>query len=1202
MKTFPVWARWATFIGVLLLIIVAALFWITNSQGPVATIISILFGALGLIFSFIQIFPTGKSEPSATTASPSFKEHHLVPQGQSPIGALPAATLMQKPVSQELTTTSPALIQSNQSDEKKVVFREDWGEAPQVRQFYGRKRETALVSQWLTVDACRVIAVLGMGGVGKTTLVTHLAKEVKGTFSAVFWRSLHNAPSLEEVLSEALSFLADQQHLALPQEQQGQLALLIESFRHARCLMILDNFESVLQVGGSAGQYRVGYEGYGRLLQRIAELEHHSCLLITSREKPREIARLEGANSPVRSLQITGVSTDEGRELLQDSGVVGESATWATLVARYSGNPLALKLAAEPIREVFGGNIARFLQEGESVFGDIRALFDAQFRRLSPVERDLLSWLAIEREPVLFEELQAEMLQPAQKGILLEALASLRRRSMIDTSGNARFVLQAVLVEYITDEIVNQAYEEVQTEQLVLLGSHALMKAQSDNDVRNSQLRLLLTPLLHRLLLQMSKEELEQKCRHILDVLRSTQASANSYAAGNVLNLLVLAQSHLGQWNFSHLAIRQAYLPNVSLADVNFASANLATSIFTDTFAGVLSLAFSADGNRLAAGTANGEIRLWQASNGRPLSLLQGHTDAVWSIAFSPDGTQIVSGSQDRTIRLWDSKSGQCLHVLEEKKTRAWSVAFNADGTLLASGGNDHLLHLWNGKTGEAVGTLEGHSDRILAVAFSPDGTLLASASVDQTIRLWNMQTEQCIHILKGHSSLLRTVAFRSDGKMLASAGEDQTLRLWDVATGQCLNVLTGHTHWVHSVAFTTDGTVLASGSEDATVRLWDVATGHCMSTIARHTNRVWSVAFRPDSTILASGSDDQTIHVWDIRSGQDLYTLHGYTTWIWSVAFHPNGNLLASSDQDIDLWDTQSQRLLRTLQGHTNRVRVVTFSPDGNILASGSEDQTIRLWEIKTGEALFRLQGHSNWVRALAFHPDGTQLASGSDDVSIRLWDVKSGQCLRVLEGHAREVRALAFSPDGSLLASSSVDRTIRLWQVESGECLHVLQGHTQRIRTVAFSPDGQLLISGSVDQTIRVWEIKSGQCLHVLQAHEQSIRAVAFSPDGQLFASSSDDQTIRIWRSMTQEAVQVLHGHSSRIRALAFRPDGQELASGSDDGTIKFWNISTGRCLSTLRNDRPYERMNITGVTGVSESQKVSLRGLGAIEDSEA
>jgi WD40 repeat protein len=1195
MKTFPVWLRWVTFLSVLLLILVAAIFWITNSQGPVATIISVLFGALGLIFSFIQIFPVGKPEHSHAIPLPSLKEQSLTQHVPSSTSASPSETITQKRPQQEVAATPPAPIQNRETI---TIHREDWGEAPQVRQFYGRKREMALISQWLSVDGCHVITVLGMGGLGKTTLVTHLAQEVKDTFTYVFWRSLHNAPPIEDILGDALHFFSNQQHVALPQGVEGQIAMVIDYFRNARCLMVLDNFESVLQEGSSAGQYQAGYEGYGRLLQRIGEAEHQSCLLVTSREKPREVARLEGTSSPIRSLQITGVSADEGRELLEDSGVFGDNAAWATLAARYSGNPLALKLAAEPIREVFGGDITRFLHEGESVFGDIRALFDSQFRRLSPIERDLLYWFAIEREPVLFEDLQAELLHPAQKGVLLEALASLRRRSMIETSGKARFVLQAVLVEYITDEMVNQIYEEFQTERFTLMSSHALVKAQSDEDVRNSQLRLLLTPLLHRLLLHIGKEELEQKCRHILDLLRSTQAYANSYAAGNVLNLLILAQCHLRQCDFSHLAIRQAYLPNVSLVDVNFAYADLASSVFTDTFAGVLCVVFSPDGNRLAAGTASGEIRLWQADNGRPLVLCQGHTDAVWSVAFSPDGTQLVSGSQDQTVRLWDSNSGQCLRVLEEKRTRAWSVAFNADGTVFASGGSDHLLHLWDGKTGQVLRTLIGHTNRILAVAFSTDGALLASCSEDQMIRLWNVATGQCLHILKGHTALLRTVTFRSDGKMLASAGEDQTIRLWNVDTGECLKVLTGHTRWVHSVAFTTDGTVLASASEDYTVRLWDVATGQCISTLQRHMNRVWSVAFRPNTTILASGSDDQTIHVWDVRTGQDLYTLHGYTTWIWSVAFHPVGHMLASSDQDIDLWDIRTQHLLQTLQGHTNRVRTIAFSPDGNLLASGSDDQTVRIW--KSGETLYSLQGHSSWVRSVTFHPDGIQLASGSDDQSIRLWNIATGQCVRVFEGHTRAVRAVDFSPDGSMLASSSVDRTIRLWETKSGECLHILEGHTQRIRTVAFSPDGQWLVSGSVDQTIRVWETKTGQCLHILRGHTQDIRAVTFSPNGQLLASSSDDQTIRIWKSATQEVVQVLHGHKNRVRTIAFSPDGLELASGSDDGTIKLWNVQDGLCLSTLRNDRPYERMNITGVTGISEAQKASLRGLGAVEDS--
>ncbi len=159
--------------------------------------------------------------------------------------------------------------------------------------------------------------------------------------------------------------------------------------------------------------------------------------------------------------------------------------------------------------------------------------------------------------------------------------------------------------------------------------------------------------------------------------------------------------------------------------------------------------------------------------------------------------------------------------------------------------------------------------------------------------------------------------------------------------------------------------------------------------------------------------------------------------------------------------------------------------------------------------------------------------------------------------------------------------------------------------MRCVAFSPDGALLVSSSDDQTVRLWNAETGECLHILRGHSQGIRSIAFSPGGELLASSSDDQTICLWDvagSPLEQPRRILRGHAGRIRTIAFSPDGKTLASGSDDGTIKLWDVQAGTCIQTLRSDRPYERMSITGVRGLTDGQKSALRALGAIEDAEA
>ncbi len=638
---------------------------------------------------------------------------------------------------------------------KELSQRQDWGEAIDVSVFYGRQEELVTLDQWIVQKRCRLVALLGMGGIGKTALSVRTAEQIQGEFDYLIWLSLRNAPPIQEILATLIKFLSNEQETNLPETVDGRISRLIQYLRSSRCLLLLDNFDAILKSGKRAGNYREGYEGYGELLQRVGEVQHQSCLVLTSREKPLEIVALEGETLPVRVLQLTGLKQAEAQELLNAKGFFGVDKT-RKLIECYRGNPLALKIADTSIRDLFPSNISQFLEQETAVFNGIRNLLAQQIHRLSDLELQVMYWLALNREPVSPSELQADIIPTVSKPKLLEALESLGQRSLIEASA-AGFTQQPVVMEYMTEQFIEKICEEVATEEIQFFNSYAIVKSQIREYVRITQIRVILEPILDRLSTNLtSKKNIEKQLNLILLKLRKEFSASPGYGGGNLINLLCKLGINLTGYDFSLLAVCQAYLPDVNLHHVNFARADLGKSVFAETFGSILSVAFSPDGQLLATGDMNGDINLWQVADGkqllswkgRCLQTLLGHTGTVFAVSFHPDGSTIASGGDDRTVKLWSVSTGHCIKVLQGHAMRVWSIAFSPQGNTLASSSDDQTIKLWDVNTGQCLRTLQGHSNGVLSVAFSPDGQILASGSEDGTIKLWDVETGEGLNVL----------------------------------------------------------------------------------------------------------------------------------------------------------------------------------------------------------------------------------------------------------------------------------------------------------------------------------------------------------------------------------------------------------------------------------------------------------------------
>ena len=602
----------------------------------------------------------------------------------------------------------------------------DFGEAPDVPVFFGRTEELDLLEQWVVKDHCRLVAVYGMGGIGKTALSVKLANQIQDQFEYVVWRSLRHAPSIKDILTDLIEVLsknnAQESEISDPEMSQ-----LIVRLRKYRCLLVLDNFESILLSGDRAGRYRKGYEGYGELLRQVGEVPHQSCVLVTSRENPKEISLLEGDKLKVRVLQLSGLESVAAKKIFAGKGnFSADDEDWEKLINHYAGNPLALKIVANTIQEVFGGNISGFISQGTAVFvGNIRNLLEQQFNRLSHVEKDILYWLAINFKPTSFLELKEDLISAVSELELIESLESLRRRSLIyNERGLAQYTIQPVVMEYLLNRFITQVCEEITSEididKISLFKSHALLKAQTEGKIRNTQARFILEPVAERLINTFgNKSRIKENLLLVISNLQEKTPLTSGYAGGNVINLLCHLKIDLSGCNFANLKIWQAYLIGVNLHDVNFTNSDLSKSAFTSIFDSILSVAFNpVKVEILAIGDVDGRISLWQATYGEQLFTWKAHANWVRTVAFSPDGKTLASSSDDHTIKLWDVESQK------------------------------HLA------------TLEGHTNWIRSIAYSPQGNLLVSGSSDETVRLWDLRTHKCLKIFQGHNYFVRSVTF----------------------------------------------------------------------------------------------------------------------------------------------------------------------------------------------------------------------------------------------------------------------------------------------------------------------------------------------------------------------------------------------------------------------------------------------------------
>jgi transcriptional regulator with XRE-family HTH domain len=336
------------------------------------------------------------------------------------------------------------------NDPQVVMQRQDWGSAPDSIICYERSTEINTIKEWIEEQDCRLVTLFGLGGIGKTTVAMEIARQLKSEFDYVFWRTLSDVSLIEIIIQDALRLFSNKKP---PITITQQITKLLQYLQSHRCLLILDGIETILATGSSLQPYQNGYQAYGELLRQVAQKQHQSCLLLVSNEKPRDIAIWESTSASIHSYQLQG-STKVGYRILADKQIP-QSSAWDELITVYQGHPLALKIVATLINELFNGDVSQFLRQNTLFLGDLQFILHQQYQRLSDHEKNILNTIAETDKPLSLQELTAQYATQLRCSQIMDCLNSLKRRSLLEINENNQlnfYSIQPVVRKYIKSQ------------------------------------------------------------------------------------------------------------------------------------------------------------------------------------------------------------------------------------------------------------------------------------------------------------------------------------------------------------------------------------------------------------------------------------------------------------------------------------------------------------------------------------------------------------------------------------------------------------------------------------------------------------------------------------------------------------------------------------------------------------------------------
>lgn len=1036
-----------------------------------------------------------------------------------------------------------------------------------------------------------------MGGIGKTTLLTSFIKEKLFNKTAYF--DLKNKDDFITIAKDILRDVFSE--TILPDDRQELIKRLLNYLEKNRVLLVLDNLESIMDIGCNAGKILHEYEDYSKFLEQILQIDTMSTIILSARERLMLGSRY---SESYMLYKLEGITVEQAHKLLMDYELKGDDGIWERFVKLYSGNPMSLKIVACEISEYFNSDIKDFLEDPE-IPHELEELLNEQLERFSLLEKVILFRCAVERgfvnERFLCSQIVGIDFSSASIHRMFQNIVNhcfLEIKQEVEDVRLRSYYLQPVIMDFLSQKLVHILVDEVTKCQPEFISFIPLINTVAKEYILNTQKEIFLHPLRNNILQRYGENE----CNHYLEELCKKIGNVRSYTVGNILSILSTYNEMISGWDFSSKFILNADLRHIKIVDCDFQNATFENVLLMHTFGNLIDAKFSYDDSLIFGGATDYNIYAW---NSRDLSFrfrLGEHSD--WVRSVDSNNKYIASASNDEYVCVYDYNDHSLLGKFHEgSRVRKVALPKESNGYVYSSG-DGKIVHQWCLED-QSCKKFIGHDNVIWDFELIEIDKIdyIVSVSDDRTAILWNIQNGFEEKILE-YSCGIRAVKYDKKYQRLFMGCENGDIVVFSMRNKSIIEVLKGHEGVIWGIDYDEKHEQLISGSSDKHVILWECnETKYCKRKVLdAHDSVIWNVHYNSDGTLFVSTGDDYEFKVWDAYKYRMLYAVKGYTNLLRNIHIsNVNGEIyVAGDDTNIREFDLKVQgNVKRFFSGHTNRVRHIDVSNDGKQMLSCGDDGCVILWNLVTREKKC-YRGHEKRVWSVCFI-DNTHFASAGEENDIYLWETSKSKPIAFLKGHTNWIWDISYNATQKLLVSAGEDNTCRIWDVQKRKEIHCFVEHKKWLFAASFDASGQYVITASADHTANIYDINKKELICTLSGHMGWVWSAIFIEEN-ILATGSQDSTIRIWKIDYEQKMaiceKILKKHDSWVVSLEYSKELKLLFSASADETVKMWNMDNYQYMGELRIDKPYDRVKIAGVKGLNDSEKLSMLRLGAEE----